>query len=503
MKVKMDDRVLLKIQNVSKNFGSTRALRDVSFDVNKSEIRGFIGENGSGKSTLSNIIAGIYGKDAGSIYLEDEELNSATVVEAEEKGIAMIVQEIGTIEDISVAANIFLGNEKKFVKNGIINYKKMGEEAKKALELIGITNINPNERTARYNLEERKLIEIAKAFYIHPKLMIVDETANALSAHGRSILYNAMKMVKEYGGTVLFITHDLDELVMICESVTILRDGIYIDTVYGDDMVINELKVKMVGREISDNYYRSDVYGGYEDEVVLSTKGIFTSVLKDINIELHRGEILGLGGLSDCGMHELGRVLFGLDKPYSGKIRCNGNKVVLDNPMKAIKESIGYVSKNRDTEAIILQDSVKNNICLCSLDKLSKGGFAGNRTENTFADYWIKKLRIKLNDREQYAAALSGGNKQKVVLAKWLGRGSKILIFDCPTRGIDIGVKEAIYHLMGELKSQGHAILMISEELPELIGMSDRILIMKNGALVYEAMRGPEITESLLVKEMI
>lgn len=499
----MDNQVLLKIEHVSKSFGLTRALRDVSFDVNKAEIRGFIGENGSGKSTLSNIIAGVYGKDEGAIFLEGVELNSSTVVDAEEKGIALIVQEIGTIEDITVAANIFLGNEKKFVRNGIIQYRKMSEEAKKALQLIGISNINPDERTGNYNLEERKIIEIAKAFYLHPKLMIVDETANALSSHGRSILYSVMKKVKEYGGTVFFITHDLDELVMICDSVTILRDGVYIDTVFGSDMVINDLKVKMVGREISENYYRSDLYGSYDEEVVLSTEGIFTSVLKNVSMELHKGEILGLGGLSDCGMHELGRVLFGLDQPYAGKIKCHDKEIKLGSPMKAIKESIGYVSKNRDTEAIILQDSVKNNICLCSLDKISQKGFAAPRTENTFADKWIEKLKIKVNDRNQYVAALSGGNKQKVVLAKWLGRGSKILIFDCPTRGIDIGVKEAIYHLMSELKEQGHAILMISEELPELIGMSDRILIMKDGALVYETMRNPEITEALLVKEMI
>lgn len=494
---------LLTIQHVSKNFGLTRALRDVSFNVNKAEIRGFIGENGSGKSTLSNIVAGVYGKDEGTILLDGKELNPQSVVEAEEEGVALIVQEIGTIEDISVAANIFLGNEKKFVKNGIIQYRKMSEEAGEALKLIGIDNIDPDEKTGKYNLEERKIIEIAKAFYLHPKLMIVDETANALSSHGRSILYSVMKKVREYGGTVLFITHDLDELVMICDSVTILRDGVYIDTIFGENMVINELKVKMVGREISDHYYRTDDEGSFGEKVVLSTEHIFTSVLKDVTMELHEGEILGLGGLSDCGMHELGRVLFGLDQPYSGKISCNGKEISLKSPIKAIRESIGYVSKNRDTEAIILQDSVKNNICLCSLDQISKAGFATPAGENKFADKWIDKLKIKVNNRNQYVAALSGGNKQKVVLAKWLGRGSKILIFDCPTRGIDIGVKEAIYQLMEELKKQGHAILMISEELPELIGMSDRILIMRDGCLVCEAMRSPEITEALLVKQMI
>lgn len=497
------NQILLKIRHVSKNFGLTQALKDISFDINKAEIRGFIGENGSGKSTLSNIIAGVYGKNSGQILLEESELNASSVVEAEESGIALIVQEIGTIEDVSVASNIFLGNEKKFLKNGLIQYREMEKEAKKALDLIGIENIDPAEKTGKYNLEDRKIIEIAKAFYLHPKLMIVDETANALSSRGRSILYAVMNKVKEYGGTVLFITHDLEELVTICDSVTILRDGVYIDTVFGNDMVVNELKVKMVGREISDHYYRTEEKGSFEDEVVLSMQGVFTSVLKNVSLQLHKGEILGLGGLSDCGMHEVGRVLFGIDQPYTGEIQCYGKKTNFSNPKKAIKESIGYVSKNRDTEAIILQDSVKNNICLCSLDCISHAGFATPSVENQFADKWIERLKIKINGRNQFVADLSGGNKQKVVLAKWLGRGSKILIFDCPTRGIDIGVKEAIYQLMEELKNQGHAILMISEELPELIGMSDRILIMKDGAFVYETMRGPEVTESLLVKEMI
>ena len=312
------NQILLKIRHVSKNFGLTQALKDVSFDINKAEIRGFIGENGSGKSTLSNIIAGVYGKNSGQILLEESELNASSVVEAEESGIALIVQEIGTIEDVSVASNIFLGNEKKFLKNGLIQYREMEKEAKKALDLIGIENIDPAEKTGKYNLEDRKIIEIAKAFYLHPKLMIVDETANALSSRGRSILYAVMNKVKEYGGTVLFITHDLEELVTICDSVTILRDGVYIDTVFGNDMVVNELKVKMVGREISDHYYRTEEKGSFEDEVVLSMQGVFTSVLKNVSLQLHKGEILGLGGLSDCGMHEVGRVLFGIDQPYTG-----------------------------------------------------------------------------------------------------------------------------------------------------------------------------------------
>lgn len=499
----MDSKTLLEIQHISKSFSQTKALREVSFNIMRGEVRGLVGENGSGKSTLSNIIAGVYCQDSGKIILNGKELNVSSPIEAEEHGIALIVQEIGTIEGVSVASNIFLGSEKKFVSKGLVNYRKMNEEAKKALNEIGIDNINPALNVEKLNLEERKIIEIAKAYYIHPKLLIVDETANALSSHGRSILYSVIKSVKEYGGTVLFITHDLEELVKVCDGVTILRDGIYIDTCYGEKMVINDLKVEMVGREINDHYYRTDEESIVSDKVVLGVTNVYTSALKNINFELHEGEILGLGGLSDCGMHELGRLLFGLDQPYSGTISCYGETKKLKNPAEAIRNSIGYLSKNRDTEAIILQSSIKDNICLCSLDKISKFGFAFPAKENVFSEQWINKLKIKLKSKSQYVADLSGGNKQKVVLAKWLGRGSSILVLDCPTRGIDIGVKEAIYELMNELKDKGHAIVLISEELPELIGMSDRILIMKQGKIVCEKKRSPQITESLLIKDMI
>lgn len=499
----MDNDVLLEIEHVSKSFAQTRALRDVTFNIKHGEVRGFIGENGSGKSTLSNIIAGVYGKDEGSFTLCGKKLEVKSVVEAEENGIALIVQEIGTIEDISVASNIFLGNEGRFCKHGILSHKKMNEAAKTALKEIGITNINPSAKTGTLNLEERKIIEIAKAYSIHPKLLIVDETSNALSTYGRDVLYSTIDKVKKSGGTVLYITHDLEELVKICDSVTILRDGIYIDTLVSSQMVINELRVKMVGRELSDHYYRVDWDGAKTDRPALVVEGVFTSILKNVGFTLHEGEILGIGGLSDCGMHELGRLLFALDRPHTGTITCTGEANELKNPGEAIKKSIGYISKNRDTEALVLQSSIKDNICICNLDKISKHGFAFPKKEKNFSDKWIKKLNIKLKSSSQYVANLSGGNKQKVVLAKWLGHDSKILIMDCPTRGIDIGVKESIYELMRELKDNGHAILLISEELPELIGMSDRILIMKHGEIVSENKRSEAITESLLIKDMI
>lgn len=497
----MGKETLLSVRGVTKSFGVTKVLNDVSFDVERGEVRGFIGENGSGKSTLSNIIAGIYTKDEGTILLDGKELNAKSVIESRSAGVSLIVQEIGTIANISVAANIFLGNESDFRSHGMIDFKRMNTEAASALAEIGVNDISPEAISGSLSLEDRKIVEIAKAYRSHPSLLIVDETSNALSERGREILYGVIKKVRQDGGSVLFITHDLDELVVVCDSVTILRDGTYVGTFSGDEMDIPSLKTKMVGREMSEHFYREDWDGSSSDKVVLKVDDVFTSFLKNVSLELHEGEILGLGGLSNCGMHELGRLLFALDAPYKGTITVFDHE--MKNPVDAMSLGVGYLSRNRDTEALILQMSVKDNICLGSLGKLGRMGFSSQKEDSKFASTWINELNIKLRDPSQYVAELSGGNKQKVVIAKWLGCGSRILIMDCPTRGIDIGVKEAIYHLMEQLKQEGHSILLISEELPELIGMSDRILIMRDGQIVHESMRSPSVTEKMLIQDMI
>jgi len=494
---------ILKVKGVSKSFASTKALVNVSLEISKGEIRGLIGENGSGKSTLASIIAGIQQADCGTFIFNEKTYLPISPVDANEKGVAMVMQEIGTISGISVAANIFAGKERQFSKSGIINYKKMHIKATEILKSVDFEKIDPSVLVDSLNLEERKIIEIAKAVVETTQLLIVDETSNALTKNGRDILYRAINNMKAKGGSIIFITHDLNELVKICDSVTILRDGVYIDTLYGEDMEIETLKQLMVGRDISGNFYRNDFDGCCNEEVVLTVKNLSTGVLDDVSFELHKGEILGLGGLADCGMHELGRVIFGLDEAVSGSVTVNQSGIKIKEPKQAIKNSIGYISKNRDTEALVLKCSIRDNICISSLDKLAKAGIIAKKAEKIFVKELADKLKIKMRDINQYAAYLSGGNKQKVVLAKWLGNGSRILVMDCPTRGIDIGVKESIYQLMVELKQQGNSMIMISEELPELIGMSDRMIIMKNGKITKIFDRGPEISEDLVIKDMI
>lgn len=499
----MGNDTILQVKHVYKSFASTKALVDVSLEIGKGEIRGLIGENGSGKSTLASIIAGIQTADCGTFIFDGADYRPVSPVDANNKGVAMVMQEIGTISGISVAANLFAGKEEQFSRFGIINYEKMYSTAREAMKKVGVDTIDPAAMVDTLNLEDRKIIEIAKTMVGPTRLLIVDETSNALAKHGRDILYKVIADMKARGGSVIFITHDLSELVSICGSVTILRDGIYIDTLYGKDMETEKLKRLMVGREMQGEFYRNDYDGSNTGEKVLSVNHLCSGVLDDVTFDLYKGEILGIGGLADCGMHELGKVIFGLTKAASGSVVALGSGARIRQPKHAIKNSIGYISKNRDTEALVLPCSIRDNVCIASLGKISRLGIIPKRSEKRFVTALADKLSIKMRDINQYVAYLSGGNKQKVVLAKWLGNGSKILVMDCPTRGIDIGVKEAIYKLMVALKKQGHSMIMISEELPELIGMSDRVMIMKQGKISGMFDRDREITENLVIKYMI
>lgn len=495
------DSILLKAEEMNKSFGATKAVVNFSMEIKVGEIHGLIGENGSGKSTFSSMVAGILKPDSGKMTFKGQDYSPTSSSEAANLGSALIVQEIGTIGSITAADNIFLNQERRFVKKGAIDFRKMNTEARNILQEIGGEHINPQTPTMALNLEDRKLVEIARAMYLEPDLLIVDETSNALAKHGRDILYKNMEAVKERGGAVLFITHDLSELIDKCDCVTVMRDGHYIDTLPKDQMDEDSLKRLMVGREVSQNLYRSDSEPSYGEEIVFKAEHLNAINVDDVSLELHAGEILGIGGLAECGMHELGRLLFGIDKKDSGEVTMKDRPI--HSPREAISRGVGYLSKNRDTEAIVLSASIKDNICLPSLPRLKKFGFIAPGSEKALSEKWANALAIKMRSPEQFCRELSGGNKQKVVLAKWLGNDSKVLIMDCPTRGIDIGVKEAIYKLMQQFKEEGRSMIMISEELPELLGMSDRILIMKDHEIVKEIPRSNDNNETDIVNYMI
>ncbi len=496
----------METKGIYKSFGPTRALVDVNLKINRGEVRGLIGENGSGKSTICSIIAGAQTADEGEMILKGESFNPKGNVDAQMQGISMIVQEAGTISGITVASNIFLGNLKQFTKGGFLSLRKMNQAAKKVLEEIGIPEIDPTALIDTLNFEDRKIVEIARAMYSEPEVLIIDETTTALAQKGRTIIYNTIRKMQEKNKSVLFISHDLEELMKVCNTITVLRDGNFIGTLTKEEMAIDKLRRLMVGRDLSGSYYRADYDGSCDDEVVLEFNQVTTGVnVENFCAKLHKGEILGLGGLSDCGMHEIGRAAFGIDKLLTGNVKLvkEGKNLIITGPEMAIKNKIGYVSKDRDKEALILTASIKDNIVSPSLPLLSKATFISPASEKKMSQEQVKTMEIKCYSDSQYCNELSGGNKQKVVFSKWLANGSEIFILDCPTRGIDVGVKANMYALMYELKKAGKSIIMISEELPELIGMSDRILILKDGVISGEFTRNEVLSEHDIIEYMI
>ena len=500
----MKKEAILQVNGIYKSFGVVKALNDVSISFLPGEIHGLIGENGSGKSTLSSIISGIYSCNQGEMILDGKVYKPTSIMDGEKHGICMIVQEMGTIGGITVAANVFAGKEELFSRLGIVNRKAMNRAAQEALDKIGASYIKAENKIDEESFENRKIVEIARAMFNDVKVLIIDETTTALSQKGRELIYQIMDRLKDENKVVIFISHDLDELTEHCNTVTVLRDGVYIKTLHGEEIQPDVMRQLMIGREVQDNYYRDDYddYRGGED--VITVENVCTEGgLKNVSFALKKGEILGIGGLTDSGMHDLGRTVFGLEKCEKGSVYLSSSSEKIQSPQKAIRHKIGYVSKNRDKESILNQSNIMDNICLPSYDKIKQGIYIAPKAEKNLAEQESNVLKIKMSSLKQLCGQLSGGNKQKVALAKWLGNDSDILILDCPTRGIDVGVKAAIYKLMDDYRKEGKSILMISEELPELIGMSDRILILKDGMISKEFDRSRDLTESEAIKYMI
>ncbi len=495
--------ILLKAEHIDKRFGITHAVNDVSIDIEAGEIRALIGENGSGKSTFCQMLCGIYSIGGGTFTLDGQAMSVRNQVEANNLGVSIIVQEMGTLSGLSVAENIFLGHEEPFMHWGIKDTRAMIREGQKLLDEYGFGKIRAGAMIDNYNFEDRKLVEIVKATYFKPKILIVDETTTALSQNGRLELYKIMDAVRADGRSVIFISHDLAEVLAHCDTVSILRDGEYIDTVNAKDTDEDGLKRLMVGREIGSAYYRTDYGREISPEVVLSVEGVTVpGQIEDVSFDLHRGEILGFGGLSECGMHEVGKAVFGASWDRRGNVTLADGTAINDIP-SAIHHSIAYASKDRDNESIILNESIRNNIILPSIDDLANHHILNGRKLSRFAKEYADQMQTKMQGINQFVSDLSGGNKQKVVLARWIGKGSNILVLDSPTRGIDIKVKQAIYALMSELIAQGKSIIMISEEIPELLGMSDRILIMKDGRINGSFTRSKELSEEDLIAKMV
>lgn len=498
----MEKQILLETKELSKNFGEVFALDGVSLTIRTGEIQGLIGENGSGKSTISSIIYGIHSATGGSMQMRGKTYEPKSPMDARKARVSMIVQEKDTIDELTVTENIFLGDEKEFKKGPFINTHRMESEAKKALEKIGLTDIDVTVPVSRYSFETRKMIEIAKALYYNPELIIVDETTTALSQDGRIKIYEIMRKQKEDGKAVLFISHDLPELMEICDCLTVLRDGKRMTTIEKAEFSEDAIKKAMVGRTVAKDLYRTDYEGKLSDNVAVQAENITTSVLRQLSFNLHEGEILGVGGLSGSGMHELGKVIAGMEACEGGQVKIYGER--LRGIGHALQLKVGYISKDRDVETLFLSESIQDNLTISAWNDLEKAHmFLLPKDEKKFAKEQIDSLKIKCSSEKQLVRELSGGNKQKVSFGKLIGNHSRVLVLDSPTRGVDVGVKTTMYELINQLKHQGHAILIISEELPELIGMCDRILILKDGGIAGEFERNPDLKDVDVINYMI
>lgn len=498
------ESIVLEVQNITKAFSSTKALTDVSIKFRNSQIHGLIGENGSGKSTLSSVITGALKPDGGTIIYKGKPFTPLSIADSKGHGICMLAQELGTIDGLTVAANIFLGREDMFSLKGTVSAKRMNREAARILEENGAGYIEPTEFVDRYSFEERKLIEVAAAMYYKPDILIVDETTSALSQKGRDIVYRIMHKMREEGRLVIFISHELDELKTHCDAISVLKDGCVAGELLGDDITEDNMRGLMVGRQLKGSYYRADSDGFDKDDVVLAVRNIRCgNAVQDVSFDVHRGEILGIGGLSECGMHELCKILFGAMRKESGSVTVKHSGRFIKRTSDALREHIAYLAKDRDKESVFLNASIRDNIVMMSLDRIKQGPYIPDRREIKLAEETAGLLAVKMRDINQQVKELSGGNKQKVAVAKWLANDSQIYLMDCPTRGIDIGVKQSIYRLMYELKSKGKTIIMVSEELPELIGMSDRILVMKDGRIQAEFARDQGVDEHVIIQKMI
>ncbi|QOX64174.1 sugar ABC transporter ATP-binding protein [Anoxybacterium hadale] len=497
--------IILDVKGLYKHFGSTCANKNVDFSLKRGEVRGLAGENGSGKSTLLSQISGICRKDSGGMLLNGQPYDPQSPLQAANHKIGIVVQELGVLSTLPAGVNVFAGRLSQFTRFGIINMNALYQEAEKQFQKWGLMPVPLKKTCGNMQIETRKMIELARALSIDPDLLILDEVTQSLSQNNRDMLYQLIENLKAAGKTIVMITHDLEEMIRLCDNITVLRDGEVVGTKACDDLDPDELKRMMVGREVNCAYYREDWSPDYEDEVVLKAEDLSVSgEIEAVSFDVHRGEILGFCGLSDSGIHTVGKAVYGLAPSMKGKVTLSNKSLEIKNAGTALCNGMAYVPKDRDGEALMMQDSIVNNFVFPSTASL-KGrlGFLNPGKLRAVAVKGIADFQIKCSGVNQRMDGLSGGNKQKVNLGRWLIKDLDVLILDCPTRGVDVGVKAYIYQLMRQAKEQGLAILLISDELPEIIGMSDRVIIMKDGKINGEFYRGDDFTQEKLIEVMV
>lgn len=494
---------ILEIKALNKRFGATHANKDIYFELQPGEIRGLAGENGSGKSTLLTQIAGIQSKDSGEMFRDGKPYDPKSPLEANQQGVAIVVQELGLVSNLPAGINVYLGRTKQFSRFGIVSSKKVYEAANRELERWGLPSIPFHRMSSEMNVESRKMVELARALAVDPQILILDEVTQSLSHDNRTVLYRLIQKFKEMGRSIILISHDLEEMLKITDSISILRDGELLATERSADLTLEELKVRMVGRKIEGDYYRSDTAPQYEKAVALSMQDISTEHLKNVSFDLHKGEIFGLCGLSDSGIREVGQVAYGLLSHTGGQVLLPNRQIAISSPHQALSNKVAYVPKDRDGEALMMATSIQNNFCLPSVEQLrGRFGFLSPRKMQQVAVQAREEFSVKSTGVDQLMSALSGGNKQKVNLGRWLIKDLDVLIVDCPTRGVDVGVKAYIYQCLRKAKQEGLAILLITDELSEVIGMADTIAVMKDGEIRKVLPRSAQLSEETIIEVM-
>lgn len=467
----------IKMEAICKSFGSNQVLHNAAFELCSGEIHALMGENGAGKSTLMKILTGVYKKDGGIILIDGQPIQFQSAQQAEKSGIVFIHQELNVIFDLTVEENLFLGKEITSFPS-ICDKKSMIKKAQEFLNAMEV-NISATARVSDLSVGQQQMVEICKALMVDAKVLIMDEPTAALTQRETTALFRMIKALRKKGVSIVYISHRMEEIFELCDRITVLRDGEYAGTERICDVNMDKIVHMMIGREIGERYPKRNTQIGNE---VLRVENLSHRVLfRDITFDVKSGEILGVSGLMGAGRTQIMQTIFGVLPSTSGKIMINGKEVRIHNPKQAIDCGIGFITEDRKTEGLLSEKSVAENIALPNLSKISKNGIVIKRKLNELAQSSIREYHIRCFNKDHVCGNLSGGNQQKVILAKWVYTEPKILILDEPTRGVDIGAKKEIYNVINDLANKGVAIILVSSELPELLGMSDRIMVIHEG----------------------